>query len=212
MDEWEAGDYLYKKIQLISIIGEIEGHEFLAGSCKTTKYEKLLPKLAWVEQCDDIEGVLFLINTIGGDVESGLAIAEMIYSMKKPTVSLVLGGSHSIGVPLAVATDYSFIVPTGAMVLHPVRYSGTVLGAKQTYFYLNQMQERILDFIERASRAKREQLLQYIMNTDMLSRDLGTILIGEEAVRAGLINEVGGISESFCKVYDMIQKEKNKNG
>ena len=155
----------------------------------------------------DTEGLLLLLNTVGGDVESGLAIAEMIASIRKPTVSLVLGGSHSIGVPLAVSTDYSFIVPSGTMVIHPVRMSGTVIGAKPTYDYFKQMQDRIVHFISTHSKASEKRLEELMMNTGILTKDLGTILVGKEAVEEGLINEVGGISEAFSRLHQMIEKK-----
>lgn len=196
------------RIHLFTIIGEIEGHDCLPATTKTTKYEHILPQLAEIEDNVTKDGVLLLLNTVGGDVESGLAIAEMVASLGKPTVSLVLGGSHSIGVPLAVSTDYSFIVPSGTMVIHPVRMSGTVIGAKQTYDYFKQMQNRILTFIEKHSDAKKERLEEMMMNTDMLSKDLGTILVGEEAVQEGLINEVGGIKEAVEKLHELIEEMK----
>lgn len=193
------------KLYLLSIIGEIEGHECLASTTKTTKYEHVLPKLAEIEDAKEIDGVIILLNTVGGDVESGLAIAEMIASLSKPTVSLVLGGSHSIGVPLAVSTDYSFIVPSGTMVIHPVRMSGTIIGAQPTYDYFKQMQDRILHFIASHSRAKEEHLEEMMMNKGILTKDLGTILVGERAVSEGLIDEVGGISEAISKLHAMIR-------
>ncbi|MCI8491054.1 MAG: Clp protease [Lachnospiraceae bacterium] len=191
-------------IHLLNVIGEIEGHECLPSTTKTTKYEHVLPQLAVIEDSEKVDGLLLILNTVGGDVESGLAIAEMVASLNKPSVSLVLGGSHSIGVPLAVSTDYSFIVPSGTMVIHPVRMSGTVIGAKQTYDYFKQMQNRILRFIESHSRAKQGRLEEMMMNTDMMSKDLGTILVGEEAVQEGLIDEVGGIHEAVSKLHEMI--------
>ncbi|MGN0341593.1 MAG: ClpP family protease [Roseburia sp.] len=198
------------KIHLLSIIGEIEGHECLPSTSKTTKYEHVLPKLAEIEDSAKIDGVLVILNTVGGDVESGLAIAEMIASLSLPTVSLVLGGSHSIGVPLAVSTDYSFIVPSGTMVIHPVRMNGTVIGAPATYDYFRQMQNRILNFIASHSRAKKERLETMMMNTSMLSNDLGTILIGEQAVEEGLIDAVGGIQQAVEKLHEIIQAKKNE--
>jgi len=197
----------HKKINLISIIGEIEGHEALPATTKTTKYEHLLPQLAELEDSEEIEGILFLINTVGGDVSAGLALAEMIASLSKSTVSLVLGDSHSIGVPLAVATDYSFIVPTGTMIIHPVRMSGTIIGAPQTYDYFKIIQDRIVGFISHHSRCKKERIEQMMMNTGILSKDLGTILVGEDAVSEGLINEVGGIKEALAKIKAMIKIE-----
>lgn len=198
------------RIKMMTIIGEIEGHECLPSSTKTTKYEHILPKLAEFEQNNEADGLLLLLNTVGGDVESGLAIAEMIASIDKPTVSLVLGGSHSIGVPLAVSTDYSFIVPSGTMVIHPVRMNGLIIGAQQTYDYFKQMQDRILRFIAAHSTAKEERLEELMMYTGILTKDLGTILVGEEAVEEGLIQEVGGIHQAFAKLREMIDERKAK--
>ena len=195
-------------IYLISIIGEIEGHECLPSNTKTTKYEHVLPRLAEIEDDKNIDGVLLIINTVGGDVESGLAIAEMVASLSKPTLSLVLGGSHSIGVPLAVCTDYSMIVPSGTMVIHPVRMSGTVIGAPATYDYFKRMQDRIISFIVNHSNASYEKLEELMMNTQMLTKDVGTILVGKEAVEIGLINEIGGISDAFKKLKNLIKDTK----
>lgn len=192
------------KIHLITVIGEVEGHECLPANSKTTKYEHILPQLAAIEDSREIQGVLVLLNTVGGDVEAGLAIAEMIASLSKPTVSLVLGGSHSIGVPIAVSTDYSFIVETGTMVIHPVRMSGTVIGAPQTYDYFKQMQDRILGFISSHCQAKRERLEELMLDTGMLTKDLGTILVGRQAVNEGIIDQVGGISDAMDKLRSMI--------
>ena len=194
------------KIHLLSIIGEIEGHELLSQNSKTTKYEHVIPSLAAIEDDKSIQGVLILINTIGGDVESGLAIAEMIASLSKPTVSLVLGGSHSIGVPLAVSAKYSFIVPTGTMLIHPVRMSGMVIGARQTYEYFQRMQDRITGFVAAHSKVSQENLELMMMDTGYMTKDLGTILVGKEAVKAGIIDEVGGIREAFWKLNQMIKK------
>ncbi len=191
-------------IHILSIIGEVEGHESLPQGSKSTKYEHVLPKLAEIEGNDDVKGVLILLNTQGGDVDAGLAIAEMISSLSKPTVSLVLGSSHSIGVPLAVASDYSFIVPTGTMLIHPVRMGGTVIGAKQTYDYFKRIQDRITGFISSHCNASQEKIEKMMMETGELSKDLGTILIGEEAVTAGLINATGGIKEAFDKLNQMM--------
>ena len=177
------------EIFILSIIGEIEGHDCLPSSSKTTKYEHVLPRLAQVEYDNNIKGLLFIINTVGGDIESGLAIAEMISSISKPTVSLVLGGSHSIGVPLAVAADYSFIVPSGTMVIHPVRMSGTVIGAPSTYEYFQQMQDRISNFVTSHSNIKKERFEQLMLNKQMLSKDLGTVLVGLQTVEEGIIDE-----------------------
>lgn len=196
------------KIHLLSVIGEIEGHENLPNQSKTTKYEHVLPQLAAIEDSDNVDGVLVLLNTVGGDVEAGLAIAEMIASISKPTVSLVLGGSHSIGIPIATSTDYSFIVPTGTMVIHPVRMNGTVIGAPQTYDYFKQMQDRIVGFIASHCKSSKERLETLMLNTGMLTKDLGTILVGEQAVEEGIIDEVGGISHALEKLYELIGNEK----
>ena len=196
-------------IELISIIGEIEGHDNLSAGSKTTKYEHILPKLAMIEDAKDVDGVLVILHTMGGDVEAGLAIAEMIASISKPKVSLVLGGSHSIGVPIAVSTDYSFIVPTGTMVIHPVRMSGTVIGSSQTYAYFRQMQNRITGFVSSHSKITEARLNELMMETEQLTKDVGSILVGSQAVKEGLLNEVGGICPAMLKLYELIQKGKN---
>ena len=196
------------KIQLITIIGEVEGHENSSGSSKTTKYDHILPKLAEIEDDDSVDGLLVLLNTSGGDVDAGLAIAEMIASLSLPTVSLVLGGSHSIGVPLAVSTNYSFIVPSGTMMIHPVRMTGMVIGTAQTYEYFEMIQDRILTFVASHADIAYDQLRDLMHNTKMLTRDLGTVLVGEQAVDAGLINQVGGIKEALGKLYEMIDGRK----
>ena len=197
-------------IHLLSIIGEIEGHENLGGNSKTTKYEHILPQLAAIEDSMEIDGVLILLNTMGGDVEAGLAIAEMIASLSKPTVSLVLGGSHSIGVPIAVSTDYSFIVPTGTMVIHPVRMNGMVIGVSQTFDYFKQIQDRITGFVCSHCRIKKNRLEDLMMETGILTKDIGTILVGDMAVREGIIREVGGIQEAVAKLHAMIEVNKNE--
>ena len=194
----------HRKIHLITIIGEVEGHENLSGNSKATKYDHVLPQLAQIEDDDTVDGLLVLLNTSGGDVDAGLAIAEMIASLSMPTVSLVLGGSHSIGVPLAVSTNYSFIVPSGTMMIHPVRMSGMVIGSSQTYEYFAMIEDRILNFVESHARIAYDQLKELMHNTEMLTRDLGTVLVGKEAVEAGLIDEVGGIKEALHKLYQMI--------
>lgn len=191
-------------IHLLSIIGEVEGHENLSGNSKTTKYEHVLPQLASIEDSNRIKGVLVILNTMGGDVEAGLAIAEMLASMSKPTVSLVLGGSHSIGVPIAVSTDYSYIVKTGTMVIHPVRMNGMVIGAPQTFDYFRQIQDRITGFVCNHCKIKKETLEQLMMETGVLTKDVGTILVGEEAVKYGIIDEVGGIDRAIKKLHQMI--------
>ena len=198
-----------RRIQLLSIIGEVEGHENLSGNAKTTKYDYVLPQLAKLEDDDSVEGLLVLLNTSGGDVDAGLAIAEMIASLSMPTVSLVLGGSHSIGVPLAVSTDYSFIVSTGTMMIHPVRMNGLVIGASQTYEYFDMIQDRILSFISEHSRIAYDQAKRLMLNTEMLTRDLGTVLVGTQAVREGLIDEVGGIRDALGKLYEMVDRRRD---
>ena len=194
-----------ESIHLISIIGEVEGHENLNNNSKTTKYEHILPSLAAIEDSSEIQGVLVLINTMGGDVEAGLAIAEMIASLSKPTVSLVLGGSHSIGVPIAVSTDYSFIVPTGTMVIHPVRLNGMVIGVPQTFDYFKLIQDRITGFVCAHCDVERETFEQLMTETGILTKDVGTILVGEEAVKRGIINEVGGIDKAVQKLHELIR-------
>ena len=198
------------RIHLMTIIGEIEGHDVLPNTSKSTKYEHVLPKLAEVEENQDVDGLLLLLNTMGGDVESGLAIAEMIASMSKPSVSLVLGGSHSIGVPLAVSTDYSFIVPTGTMVIHPVRLNGLTIGAPQTYEYFQQIQDRITGFVSDHCEITQKRLEKLMLNTGMLTKDLGTVLVGAQTVEEGLINEVGGIHQALGKLHALIDEAKTK--
>ncbi len=195
-----------RNIKLITIIGEIEGHDNLPATSKTTKYEHILPQLAAIEDDDGINGVLFLMNTVGGDVSAGLALAEMIASMSKPTVSLVIGDSHSIAVPLAVSTDYSFIVPTATMIIHPVRMNGNIIGARQTYDYFERIQKRIVSFIAGHSDVSADDIEAMMMNTRMLTKDLGTILVGKEAVDIGLIDEVGGIKEAFDRLKNMMRR------
>ena len=197
-------------IQLLTIIGEVEGHECLAANSKTTKYEHVIPMLAAVEENPQIRGLLVLINTVGGDVESGLAIAEMIASISKPSVSLVLGGSHSIGVPLAVSTDYSFIVPTGTMMIHPVRMNGLIIGVAQTFEYFQKIQDRIAGFITEHSRISKERLMQLMLETGELTKDVGSVLVGEQAVSEGLIDELGGIHDAYDKLYKMLDLTETK--
>ena len=191
------------RIHLITIIGEIEGHENAGSQSKVTKYELLLPQLASIEDSCDIDGVLLLLNTMGGDVEAGLAIAEMMASLSKPTVSLVLGGSHSIGVPIAVSTNYSFIVPSGTMVIHPVRMNGMVIGAPQTFNYFRDVQNRIIQFV-----CKQSRLEELMMETQMLTKDVVSVLEGEEAVKEGIIDEIGGISQAVQKLHELIRQYK----
>ena len=197
-------------IRLLTIIGEIEGHDAVSGNTKATKYAHLLPRLAEAEEDEDTEGVLILLNTLGGDVEAGLAIAEMIASLSKPTVSLVLGGSHSIGGPLAVSADYSFIVPTGTMIVHPVRSTGMFIGVIQSYRNMEKTQDRIARFIAEHSKITQERLLELMLDSTQLVKDVGTMLEGADAVREGLIDEVGGISQAFAKLHEMIE-ERRKN-
>ena len=193
-------------IEIISIIGEIEGHDNLGKDGKTTKYEHMLPMLAGIERESKADGLLFLVNTIGGDVSCGLALAEMIAGLSKPTVSLVLGDSHSIGVPVAVATDYSFIVPSATVVIHPVRMSGTILGASQTYKQFKSIQDRIIGFIAAHSRCPENELESMMMETHTMAKDLGTILVGQEAVDCGIIDEVGDIKKAFAKLNELMGK------
>ena len=195
-------------IYLLSIIGEVEGHECLSSNAKTTKYEHVLPKLAEVEDNASVDGVLVLLNTVGGDVESGLAIAEMIASLSKPTVSLVLGGSHSIGVPLAVSTDYSYIVPTGTMVIHPVRMNGMFIGVPQTYEYFKKIQERINHFVVHHCDIKEKRFTELMTETEVMTKDVGSILVGKQAVEEGIINEIGGLKEAMRKLYDLMESKK----
>ena len=197
-------------IQLLTIVGEVEGHECLAANSKTTKYEHVIPMLAAVEENPQIRGLLVLINTVGGDVESGLAIAEMIASISKPSVSLVLGGSHSIGVPLAVSTDYSFIVPTGTMMIHPVRMNGLIIGVAQTFEYFQKIQDRIAGFITDHSRISKARLMQLMLETGELTKDVGSVLVGEQAVSEGLIDELGGIHDAYDKLYKMLDLTETK--
>ena len=190
-------------IRCIAIIGQVEGHSILPDTQKSTKYEHLLPLLVDLEEDDKVEGVLFLLNTVGGDVEAGLAIAELIASMKKPTVSLVLGGGHSIGVPLAVSAKRSFIVPSATMTVHPVRISGTLIGAPQTYRYFSRMQNRITDFVVAHSKTTKEQFDSLLSRTEEMATDVGSILEGKEAVDAGLIDGVGGLSDAIAALKGM---------
>ncbi|MBR2024192.1 MAG: ATP-dependent Clp protease proteolytic subunit, partial [Clostridia bacterium] len=204
----KSGSIKSDNVHCISIIGQIEGHYVLPSDQKTTKYEHIVPLLFAIERSTDIEGVLIILNTLGGDVESGLAIAELIASMKKPTVSLVLGGGHSIGVPLAVCAKKSFIVPSATMTIHPVRVSGTVIGTPQTYFYFEKMQNRIIKFICDNSKISKEKLKSLMLETDQIATDTGSVIDGNEAVEIGLIDEIGGLTDALNALDDMI---KNKN-
>lgn len=194
-------------IYCLNIIGQVEGHTVLPPQSKTTKYEHVLPQLVSVEEDDDIDGVLILLNTVGGDVEAGLAMAEMIAGMKKPKVSLVLGGGHSIGVPLAVSADVSFIVPSATMTIHPMRMNGVVIGVMQTFEYLKKMQDRIIDFIVRHSHIEYEAFKRLMLTTDEIANDVGSVLFGEKAVECGLIDRVGGVGEAMECLYEKIGKK-----
>ena len=193
-------------IYTLTIIGQIEGHQALPENIKTTKYEHVIPLLAAVEESEEIDGLLLLLNTVGGDIEAGLAIAELIAGMKKPTVSLVLGGGHSIGIPLAVAARHSFIVPTATMTVHPVRHSGMVLGVPQTLRYFEQMQERIVSFVTEHSKITARRFTQLMHNTGELVMDMGTVLDGRQAVEEGLIDELGGLRDALGYLYKEIEK------
>lgn len=196
------------KIQMLSIIGEIEGHECASNTTKTTKYEHLLPMLVSLEQSEEIDGILFVINTIGGDVSCGLALAEMIASLSKPTVALVVGDSHSIGVPMSTAADYTLIAPSATVIIHPVRMSGQVLGAPQTYEYFRLIQDRITGFIAKHSSVEKEELEKMMVQPGILSRDLGTILVGSQAVECGLFQQVGGIHDAMEQLHQLIGQKK----
>lgn len=199
-------------IYTLSIIGQIEGHQVLPETTKTTKYEHVLPLLASIEESEDVDGLLLLLNTVGGDIEAGLAIAELISGMKKPTVSLVLGGGHSIGVPLAVSAKTSFIAPSASMTLHPVRMTGVVVGAPQTYQYFNRIQESIVDFVARNSNISREQFLHYMMATGEIATDVGTLIYGKEAVSSGLIDSLGNLGDALDCLHRMIRgRKENKD-
>lgn len=200
----------FERIQILPIIGQIEGHNILPPQSKTTKYEHFIPQIISIETNNKVEGALIILNTVGGDVEAGLAISEMINSISKPTVSLVIGGGHSIGVPLATAADYSFISPTATMIIHPIRMNGLVIGVPQTFEYFNKMQERILDFIVRNANVEKKILKKLMAQTDDLLNDMGTILIGKQAVECGLINEVGGISDAIKKLEMLIIENKKE--
>ena len=198
------------KVELLTIIGEVEGHESAPSHSKTTKYEHVLPKLAMIEDDDSVDGLLVLLNTVGGDVEAGLAIAEMIASLSVPKVSLVLGGGHSIGVPMAVSADYSFVVPSATMVIHPVRSNGMFIGVAQSYRNMEKIQDRITTFISTHSNTSQKRLEELMLDTTQLVKDVGTMLEGPEAVEEGLIDEVGGMKEALGKLYEMIGEKKKK--
>ena len=212
MSQGSIAENARERFQCISIIGQIEGHYFLPEGQKATKYEQIIPLLVSVEENDDIDGLLIILNTMGGDVEAGLALAEMIASMTKPTVSLVLGGGHSIGVPLATAAKRSFIVPSATMTIHPVRISGMVIGVPQSFRYMSEMQKRIIDFICAHSKANAEQIRELMMRPDQIATDCGSIIEGYEAVEYGIIDEVGGLDKALAHLRSLCQKsEKNDN-
>lgn len=196
------------RIQLISIIGQIEGHMLMGNQNKTTKYEHILPQLAAIEQDERIEGVIVLLNTVGGDVESGLAIAEGLASLSKPVVTVVLGGGHSIGVPIAVSGDYTFIANTATMTIHPVRLTGMVIGVPATMEYIERMQDRVVDFVVRHSKIKEKQFRELMMTVGELSQDIGSVVVGPKAVEYGLIDEVGGVGAAMKKVDELIGEGK----
>ena len=197
-------------IQTLTIIGQIEGHQILPDTYKTTKYEHVLPLLTAVEEDAGIDGLLLLLNTVGGDIEAGLAIAELVSGMRKPTVSLVLGGGHSIGVPLAVCAKKSFIVPSAGMTIHPVRMTGTVIGAPQTFAYFQRSQDRIVEFVTANSHISKEKFLSYMMQTGSLSNDVGTMIYGKEAVASGLIDRIGGLSDALEALHRMIESARKR--
>ena len=201
-------------IHTLTIIGQIEGHQVLPETAKSTKYEHVMPLLAAVEESDDVDGLLVLLNTVGGDIEAGLAIAELISGMKKPTVSLVLGGGHSIGVPLAVSARESFIAPSAAMTIHPVRLNGTIIGVSQTFHYFSRIQERILQFVTRNSAVEAETFTRLMLKTGELAADVGSVIYGEEAVSIGLIDHIGGLSDALAALHramDKASKEKENS-
>lgn len=199
-------------VHVLTIIGQVEGHIQLPPQNKTTKYEHLLPQLIAIEQNPKIEGLIILLNTVGGDVEAGLALSEMIASISKPTVSIVLGGGHSIGVPIAVATDYSFIVPTATMTIHPIRLTGLVIGVPQTFEYLDKMQDRVINFVVDHSNIKEEAFKELMFEKGNLTRDIGTNVVGVDAVKYGLIDEIGGVREAMAKINQLIEKNKKMAG
>lgn len=198
-------------VHVLTIVGQIEGHQVMPPSSKSTKYEHVMPLLALVEESDEVDGLLVLLNTVGGDIEAGLGIAELIASMSKPTVSLVLGGGHSIGVPLAVSAKRSFIAPSAAMTIHPVRLNGLVIGVPQTFYYFERIQERITQFVTANSRVKREDFTRLMLQTGELAADVGSVIYGEEAVQLGLIDEIGGLSAALDCLHRMIRERKESD-
>ena len=198
-------------IHCMSIIGQIEGHILLPPHNKTTKYEHVIPQLVAIEESKQVEGLLLILNTVGGDVEAGLAISEMVSSLSKPTVSLVLGGGHSIGVPMATSADYSFIASSATMTIHPIRLNGMVIGVPQTYEYFDKMQERVVNFVSSHSKIKKDKFRELMLKTGELANDVGTVLFGEEAARIGLIDQVGGLSDAIKKLKELIELKKKSN-
>lgn len=198
-------------VHCLTIIGQIEGHVILPPQNKTTKYEHVIPQLVAIEEDESIDGLLLILNTVGGDVEAGLAIAEMIASMSKPSVSLVLGGGHSIGVPMAVSTNFSFIAPSATMTIHPIRLNGMIVGVPQTYEYFDKMQERVVQFVSKNSKITRNRFRELMLKTGELATDVGTVLFGDEAVKNGLIDQTGGLADALKKLYDFIKLRKAEN-
>ncbi len=197
-------------IYTLTIIGQVEGHQILPETVKSTKYEHVLPLLASIEESRDVDGLLILLNTVGGDIEAGLAIAEMIAGMKKPTVSLVLGGGHSIGIPLAVSAKRCMIAPTASMTIHPVRMTGVVVGAPQTYQYFNRIQEQIVDFVTANSRISKEKFLHYMMATGEIATDVGSVVYGREAVQVGLVDQLGSVGDALAYLHQEIDRQKKE--
>ncbi len=198
------------KVHVLTVVGQIEGHQMLPADSKSTKYEHVMPLLAMVEESDEVDGLLVLLNTVGGDIEAGLAIAELISSMSKPTVSLVLGGGHSIGVPLAVSAKRSFIAPSAAMTIHPVRMNGLIIGVPQTFYYFERIQERIIQFVTANSNVEREDFTRLMLQTGQLAADVGSVIYGEEAVQLGIIDQIGGLSDALGCLHEMIGSKKQK--
>lgn len=197
-------------VHVLTIVGQIEGHQLLPSTSKSTKYEHVMPLLAMVEESDEVDGLLILLNTVGGDIEAGLGIAELIASMSKPTVSLVLGGGHSIGVPLAVSAKRSYIAPSAAMTIHPVRMNGLVIGVPQTFYYFERIQERIIQFVTANSKVKRETFTDLMLQTGELAADVGSVIYGEEAVKLGIIDRIGGLSDALECLHGMIRQRKQE--
>lgn len=202
----------YGTVHTLTIVGQVEGHQLLPSNSKSTKYEHVLPLLTSVEESEDVDGLLILLNTMGGDIEAGLAIAELIAGMRKPTVSLVLGGGHSIGVPLAVSAKRSFIAPSAAMTIHPVRMTGLIIGVAQTFAYFERIQERIVDFVTKNSQVDREKFTKMMLKTGELSADVGSVIYGQEAVDIGLIDHVGSLGDALDCLHKMMRERKKEKG